>query len=88
MTTGEQQPETTDDQQQARQDDPMRPRHDPLFRSTFEDLRLFRELLMWLVPFVVDLLDLDRVELQKDSFIDDFQQNPTLQSGTSKMTKN
>ena len=71
MTTDEQQPETTDDQQQAEQDDPKKPRHDPLFRSAFEDLRLFRELLMWLVPFVVELLDLDRTELQKDTFVDE-----------------
>ena len=71
MSTDEQPAETTDDQQQARQDDPKKPQHDPLFRSAFEDLRLFRELLMWLVPFVVELLDLDRTELQKDSFIDD-----------------
>ena len=71
MTTQEQPTETTDDQQQARQDAPKKPRHDPLFRSTFEDLRLFRELLMWLVPFVAELLDLDRTELQKDSFVDE-----------------
>ena len=70
MTTDEQL-ETTDDQQQAQKDDPKKPRHDPLFRSAFEDLRLFRELLLWLVPFVVELFDLDRTELQKDTFIDE-----------------
>jgi len=67
MSMDEKPTEITD----GRQDDPKKPRHDPLFRSTFEDLRLFRELLIWLVPFVVELLDLDRTELQKDSFIDD-----------------
>ena len=71
MSTDEQQPKITDGQQQTRQDNPKKSQHDPFFRSTFEDLRLFRELLMWLVPFVVELLDLDRTELQKDSFVDD-----------------
>jgi len=72
MTTDEQPTEeTTDDQQQAQEDDPKKPRHDPLFRSAFEDLRLFRELLIWLVPFVVELLDLDQTELQKDTFVDE-----------------
>ena len=71
MSKDEQQTKMTDDRQQTHQDDPKKPQHDPLFRSTFEDLRLFRELLMWLVPFVVELLDLDRTELQKDSFVDD-----------------
>jgi predicted transposase/invertase (TIGR01784 family) len=67
MSTDAKQPEIADERQQ---DTPTRPQHDPLFRSAFEDLRLFRELLVWLVPFVVELLDLDRTELQKDSFVD------------------
>jgi len=47
------------------------PQHDQFFRSTFEDRELFRKLLIWLLPFVVELFDSDRMELQKDSLIDD-----------------
>ena len=62
---------STDEKQPTQQDNVRQPQHDPFFRSTFEDQRLFRELLIWLVPFVVELLDLDRLELQKDSLIDE-----------------
>jgi predicted transposase/invertase (TIGR01784 family) len=52
-------------------DEKQQSQHDPFFRSTFEDKRLFRELLIWLIPFLVDLLDLDHMEMQKDSLIDE-----------------
>jgi len=51
--------------------DLKQPQHDPFFKSMFEDQRLFRELLVWLVPFVAELLDLDRADLQKDSLVDE-----------------
>jgi predicted transposase/invertase (TIGR01784 family) len=46
-------------------------RHDPFFRSTFSEPGLFRKWLVWFLPILVELLDLDRMELQKDSRIDE-----------------
>jgi len=60
MSTDEQQDET---KQQAK--------HDPFFRSTFSEPGLFRKWLVWFLPILAELLDLDRMELQKDSLIDE-----------------
>jgi len=53
------------------QNDLKQPQHDQFFKSTFSEPELFRKLLVWLVPMVVELLDLERMECQKDSFVDD-----------------
>lgn len=46
--------------------------HDPFFRSTFGDPVVFRKFLVWALPAVmVELLDLDRMERQNDSFLDE-----------------
>jgi predicted transposase/invertase (TIGR01784 family) len=45
--------------------------HDPFFRSTFGEPEMFRKLLVWLLPIVVELLDLDRVEQEKDALLDE-----------------
>jgi len=67
MSTDEQQ----DGQQPTQKDDVKQPQHDRFFKSMFSEAAFFRKLLIWLVPFVVELLDLDKMECQKDSFIDD-----------------
>ena len=46
-------------------------KHDPFFRSTFSEPGLFRKWLVWFLPILAELLDLDRLELQKDSLIDE-----------------
>ena len=46
--------------------------HDPFFRSTFEEPEMFRKLLEWhLSSAMLKLLDLDRMECQKDSLLDE-----------------
>ena len=47
------------------------PQHDAFFKSTFCEPPFFRKFLIWLLPFVVELLDLDKMECEKDTFIDD-----------------
>ena len=46
-------------------------KHDPFFRSTFSEPELFCKWLVWFLPILAELLDLDRLELQKDSLIDE-----------------
>ncbi|MCL2348267.1 MAG: Rpn family recombination-promoting nuclease/putative transposase, partial [Planctomycetaceae bacterium] len=60
---------STDEQQQN--ETKQQAKHDPFFRSTFSEPALFRKWLVWFLPVVSELLDLDRLELQKDSLIDE-----------------
>jgi len=59
------------DEQQSQDDVKQQARHDPFFRSTFSEPALFRKWLVWFLPVVSKLLDLDRLELQNDSLIDE-----------------
>jgi len=59
---------STDEQQE---DTKQQAQHDPFFRSTFSEPALFRKWLVWFLPIFAELLDLDRLELQKDSLIDE-----------------
>jgi len=63
-----------DEQQPTPEDTPeiiKQFQHDPYFRSTFSEPEMFRKLLVWLLPMLAELLDLDRLELEKDSLLDE-----------------
>ena len=60
-----------DEQKPVQQDTVTQPQHDQFFRSAFSEPALFRHFLIWLVPLLAELLDLDRMECEKDSFIDE-----------------
>ena len=46
--------------------------HDPFFRSMFGEPGMFRKFLDWALPdMMLELLDLDRLERQNDSFLDE-----------------
>jgi len=59
------------DEQQSQNETKQQAQHDPFFRSTFSEPSLFRKWLVWFLPILAELLDLDRLELQKDSLIDE-----------------
>ena len=62
---------STDAQKPSQPDITRQPQHDPFFRSAFSEPSLFRKLLIWLLPILAELLDLDRMECEKDSFVDE-----------------
>jgi hypothetical protein len=65
------QPENKMGKDEQKDDTKQQARHDPFFRSTFSEPTLFRKWLVWFLPILAELLDLDRMELQKDSLIDE-----------------